>query len=276
MNPTRILITGANGLIGNLLYAHLAAQPERYEPYGCARAADPDPRPRVGGAVRVPEGRMRIADVGLMPQIRAAVEGMHTVVHLAGEVGDHAGYKRILRTNITGTHNVFEACHEAKVKRVIFASSNQVVFGYLTDPPYSLLRAGKFDEVDMTRYQPVRHDWPTRPTGDYNVSKIYGESLAHVYAQRHGMSCISVRIGWVTPDDRVPVRDGGPAARMLWCSQRDVIQLLTLCIDAPGTLRHDVFFAQSANRYGFADLSHSIEVLGFAPQDDAEERIGHT
>ncbi|MCL5274142.1 MAG: hypothetical protein M1434_05255 [Chloroflexi bacterium] len=44
--PTKktILITGAYGLIGNLVYARLAQQPERYEPIGMARRRKPSDR----------------------------------------------------------------------------------------------------------------------------------------------------------------------------------------------------------------------------------------
>ena len=40
----RILITGANGLIGNLVFASLASQPGLYKPYGLVRRLEPSRR----------------------------------------------------------------------------------------------------------------------------------------------------------------------------------------------------------------------------------------
>jgi hypothetical protein len=81
------------------------------------------------------------------------------------------------------------------------------------------------------------------------------------------MSCICLRIGWVVAEDRPPI----PRAIPEWCSQRDIAQLVRLCVDAPETLRYDVFYGLSNNRYGWVDISHAREVLGYSPQDRAED-----
>ena len=57
----------------------------------------------------------------------------------------------------------------------------------------------------------------------------------------------------------------------VWCSQRDVVRLLELCITAPATVRFDVFFVVSDNRWGYRDLEHARAVLGFEPRDRAED-----
>ena len=152
---------------------------------------------------------------------------------------------------------------------MIFASSNQVVFGYRDSEPYASLLRGRFESVDMATYRPITVDMPAWPHNHYSVSKVFGESLCQLYALAHGMSCIALRIGWVTPDDRVPV-DISPVARSLWCSQRDIVQLLTRAIDAPQSLRHGVFFGHSRNRYNLVDIRHTIDGLGWDPQDGAD------
>jgi hypothetical protein len=45
------------------------------------------------------------------------------------------------------------------------------------------------------------------------------------------------------------------------------------CILAPYSLRFDVFFAQSDNQYNLVDVTHPRHVLGYAPQDRAEDRL---
>ena len=81
------------------------------------------------------------------------------------------------------------------------------------------------------------------------------------------VSAICVRIGRVKVEDRpISVRDFA-----VWCSQRDVVRLLELCITAPATVRFDVFFVVSDNRWGYRDLEHARAVLGFEPRDRAED-----
>ena len=92
-----------------------------------------------------------------------------------------------------------------------------------------------------------------------------------MYASTHGMSCICLRIGWVTADDQVP--GSHPRARTIWCSQRDIVQLVERCINAPDTLRFDVFFGQSANRYNLVDIQHARDIVGYEPQDNSEDHL---
>ena len=58
-----------------------------------------------------------------------------------------------------------------------------------------------------------------------------------------------------------------------YLSHGDVSQILQLCIDAPDELKYDVFLATSDNRWGYRDLEHPREVLGYAPQDSAEDAV---
>ena len=50
-----------------------------------------------------------------------------------------------------------------------------------------------------------------------------------------------------------------------------VYGMVERCINAPPSLRFDVFFGQSDNRYNLVDIQHAREVLGYAPQDRAED-----
>jgi hypothetical protein len=52
-----------------------------------------------------------------------------------------------------------------------------------------------------------------------------------------------------------------------------VVQLLERAIQAPKALRYDVFYATSDNEYKWVDIDHAREVLGYDPQDSAEERM---
>jgi nucleoside-diphosphate-sugar epimerase len=265
----KVLVTGAYGLIGNLVYTRLAGQPDRYTVYGMVHRIQPSTRAAKMDYHTIPPEHVRLADLTDLAAVRRAVAGIDVVVHMAADPDGRAGWESVHDNNIVGTHNLFEASHLAGVRRVIFASTNQVVFGYRADEPYTSLFAGRFNDLQPEMIRPIDHTQPTRPLNEYACSKIYGEALAHMYAHAHGLSCICLRIGWVTPDDQVPQ----PNARVLWCSQRDIVQVVERCIEAPDSLRFDVFFAQSDNLFNFVDIAHPREVLGYTPEDRAEDRL---
>lgn len=267
--PLKVLITGVYGLIGNLVYAHLAQQPDLYDVYGLAKEATPSPRAESISFQALPVEKLCLADVSDFEAVRRAVEGMKVVVHLAGDPDGRAGWESVLNNNIVGAHNIFEASRLASVKRVIYASSNQVVFGYGADEAYKPLFANRFAGGDVQPLSLIDHTLPTRPMNEYSCSKVFGEALAHMYAYMHGLSCICLRIGWVVDNDRVPY----PRAQAIWCSHRDIVQLVERCINAPDRLRFDIFFGQSDNRHNIVDIQHAKDVLGYAPQDRAEEQL---
>ncbi len=106
-----------------------------------------------------------------------------------------------------------------------------------------------------------------RPAALYGVSKVWGEVLGRQYADVHGLSVICVRIG------RVHAQDRPLSARefSVWCSQRDIVRLLERCLDAPATLRYEIVFGNSRNKWGYRDLEHTREALGWEPVDAAED-----
>ena len=245
--PT-VLVTGMSGLIGGAVRKHLAG---RYELRALNR------RPIEG----VP---CHQADVADLDGIQPAFKGVHAVVHLAASVGTHAPFDEILRANVVGTYNVFEAARRAGVRRVVYASSGATVSGYEREMPYRALADGHYDGPPA--WTMLTHETPVRPAGVYGVSKVWGEALARHYADDHGLSVICVRIGRVTAEDR----PRAPRDFSVWCSQRDIARMLDLCLAAPDSVRFDVFFAVSNNRWSYRDLDHARRVLGFEPLDAAE------
>ena len=249
MAPRSVLVTGMSGLIGGALRRHLEG---KYALSALNR------QPLSG----VPCHRADIADLAA---IAPAFEGVDTVVHLAARTGSSESFDEILHANVIGTYNVFEAARRAGVARVIFASSGATVSAWEREPPWSALAAGRYDEAGP--FAKMTHETPTRPAGLYGASKIWGEAIARHYVDRHGLSAICIRIGRVKAEDRpTETRDYA-----VWCSQRDIVRMIELCIVAPPTLRFDVFFAVSDNRWGYRDLEHARAVLGFEPRDRAED-----
>ena len=246
----RVLVTGMSGLIGSSLYE---MRRDQYAWSALNRRA-------VAG---VPTTR---ADIGDLAAIRPAFDDVDVVVHLAASVRVDAPWAEILHHNLIGAYNVFEAARQAGVKRVVFASSGATVSGLHIEEPYKAIAEGRY--VDVPDQWPiVRHESMPRPAGLYGVSKVFGEVLARQFVDTSDLSILCLRIGWVTPDDR----PAAPASFANWCSRRDIVQMIDLCIQAPLSLRYDIFFVTSDNHWSYRDLEHARQVLGYAPQDRAED-----
>jgi nucleoside-diphosphate-sugar epimerase len=198
--------------------------------------------------------------------------GIDTVVHMAADPRLEAPWESILASNLVGPRNVLEAARRCDVRRVIYASSLTVNWGTLMlEEPYSLIYEGRYDELSPTDVPILTKEDPPRPVSYYPASKVWGEALARVYADRYGLSVLCLRIGAVNAEDRVPALGWGRSA---WLSQRDIAQMVQRAIEAPDALRFDVFYVVSGNKWRWVDIEHARETLGYEPQDRAEDQIG--
>jgi len=246
---TNLLITGMSGLIGGAVQRRLAG---RYQLTALNRRD-------VSGVPTVQ------ADISDLDAMRPAFVGQDVVVHLAAVLGDRAGWAAINRVNIDGTYNVLEAAREAGVRRVIFASSGTVVAGWEQAEPYTSLVSGAYDRVAQA-WPMITHETPVRPRGLYGASKAAGEALARSFADSSPLSVICLRIGRVVQEDR-PINDRDYS---IWCSQSDIAQMVERCIVAPPSVHFDIFYAVSDNRWGYRDIEHARQVVGYAPEGQAE------
>jgi uronate dehydrogenase len=231
--PRTILLTGAAGKVGTLMR-------ELLPPYGYdLRLLDVSPIADAPDAIT--------ADLADRTALRQAVRGVDAVVHLAGISGE-SSFDRILRANIEGTYNLYEAAREEGVRRIVFASSNHAV-GFAPLPA-----------ADGEGLIPV--GGPHRPDTFYGLSKCFGEDLAQLYWDRLGLETVSVRIGSCFPEPTT--------VRMLsiWLSPADGARLLHAALSAEN-VGHTVCYGSSANTRLPWDLS-TARALGYEPQDNAE------
>ncbi|MEX1021163.1 MAG: NAD(P)-dependent oxidoreductase, partial [Litorilinea sp.] len=198
--------------------------------------------------------------------IRPAFDGVDTVVHLAAVADVYAPWEDLLNVNIIGTRNVFQAAIDAGVKRVVFASSGSTIASVEQDEPYKAIAEGRYAELPQSWPLMDKHSEP-RPWGVYGATKLWGEALARHFVDTTDISILCLRIGVVNAEDR-PTQTRQYAN---WCSQRDIATMIGLAIDAPPELRFDIFYVISNNRYGYRDLSHAHDVLGYVPQDSADK-----
>ena len=229
----RILITGAAGKIGNTLREGLRGR------YSLIRLVDIAP---LGAADTCEE--IYPTDIRDINALDKAMAGIDCVVHLAG-VPEEAEWETVLSLNIEGCFNVFEAARRKDVKRVIFASSNHAV---------GFHRRERFIDNSVL----------PRPDSRYAVSKVFGEALGRLYADKYGLSVACLRIGTFRMPDR-PVE-----ARQLltWISHRDMVQLARRCIDYPNY--HFVTVYGVSNNLRSRWDNTNVNFLGYRPEDNSE------
>jgi dTDP-4-dehydrorhamnose reductase len=245
----KVLVTGMSGLIGRAVRKQLEG---KYELSALNRSP-------VEGV------QWYQADIYDLNAILPAFECKDFVVHLAAVSRDDAPWEDLLRNNIVGTYNVFEASRRAGVKRIIYASSGATVAGWEQIFPYNAIVEGRYHEVPAS-WAKLTHQSPTRPGGLYGCTKIWGEAIAWDYSNTYGISAICLRIGGVNLEDRPFL----PRHFSVWCSQRDVARMIQKCIEAPESLKFDIFYVVSKNKWNYRDLDHARELVGFEPQDTAD------
>jgi uronate dehydrogenase len=228
----RVLMTGAAGIIGKVLRETLRGvypilRLSHRRPFGEAR----------------PGEEIVIANLENFDDVSAAVEGVDGIIHMGGKAVEGT-WEEILNSNVTGTYNLFEAARRHGVKRVVFASSNHAIGYYRRD-------------------QGIDSNVRPKPDSRYGVSKVFGEALGSMYADKYGMSVVCQRIGSFQP------RPGNERMLSTWLSHRDMTQLTRCCLEAPD-VHFEIVYGVSGNTRSWWDNSAAYR-LGYKPEDDSEE-----
>ena len=232
-----VVITGAAGKVGRLLRERLA-RPDR-----SLRLMDVlPPEPAAPGE----DAEVFTGSVTDLPALEALVAGADAVIHLGGQSRE-SNMADVLENNALGTYCLFEAVRRAGVGRVIFASSNHA--------------AGFLDRVDAPA-DGFPADATGRPDTLYGWSKVAGEAMASLYADRYGIDVLCPRIGMCMPQP-IDVR-----SLALWQSPDDAVRMFEalLAVESPG-FRH--LWGISRNTRRFMSLAEG-EALGYLPKDDSE------
>lgn len=227
----RVLVTGAGGTIGRHLREDLRGL------YPNIRLADQVPLAAARDGEEVVQ--VDLADADACERMCAGVDG---IVHLGGQ-SIEADWPTVLHSNIVGCFNLFEAARRQGVQRVVFASSNHVIGFY-------------------RRTQRIDHNVPPRPDSRYGLSKAFGESLGRLYADKHGLRVLSVRIGnyGERPLDRRRLS--------IWLSPRDFLQLVRIGLEHPD-LHYEIVYGVSENGRTWWDNANAYR-LGYRPADESE------
>ena len=225
-----VLITGAGGSVGSLL------RPELNGKYNL-RLSDIRPIKKLAPGETFAPG-----DIGRLSDMLRVTKGVDAVIHLGGFAVE-GPWDVILRSNIVGCYNLFEAARRNGVKRILFATSNHAAGFYRRD-------------------QKIDHRVYPKPDSRYGVSKVFGEQLGSLYADKYGLEVFCIRIGNAAP------MPADKRRLSIWVSPRDLAQLMQIGIDHPD-IRFEIVYGVSGNRRSWYDNSNA-QRLGYQPQDDAE------
>jgi nucleoside-diphosphate-sugar epimerase len=177
------LVTGAAGFIGSHLVERLVAAGHQVR--GLVRAQAQESTVRQFGAQPVR------GDVTQEPTVRAAVEGVDTVFHVAARVTDWGKWSEFEAATVRGTENTLRVAVKAGVRRFVLVSSVAI-----------------YDNRVGERLHVVPEDTPHNGCGDrllgyYSRSKLLAEEAAWEFHRRGDLVVSVVRPAWVYgPRDR--------------------------------------------------------------------------
>ena len=199
----------------------------------------------------ISELESRYADLSSISKLKDALKDIDVVINFAGESNpEENDFKKILEPNIIGLYNLFEAARISGVKRIITASSVHAVRGY---PLGSR----------------VLHKDVPMPLNIYGASKVFGEAMCHVYSSKYKMSCIAIRIGAYTPDDKIDPICLERSNYDYMITQRDMAQLIYKCVIASSKVKFGILSGSSDNRRKYLDIEFAKKLVGYRPKDDA-------
>ena len=189
----KILVTGAAGNLGRFVLAELAR--ERFD----VRASD---------CVEDSDAVFPIHVTHLLdlPSVRKLMQGIDIVIHLA----NHA-YQRdneiTFNENVAMNMNVFQAAADLGARKILFASSVQVIGSEGGDAPID--RHPRFPSL------PLNEETPPFPTNSYALSKLAGEVQLRYFATCHKLEGIAIRFPGMHPNERhLSKPDWVPPARL--------------------------------------------------------------
>ena len=210
----KVLVTGGSGRIGRYLVRELAKEGHRVTSVDLVFE-------------RLPGIRTLQVDLTEAGQVYQALTSAQAeaLIHLGAWPGDHiVPPTRTYGDNVRSTFNVFQACTDLGVRRVIFASSHHV-YGVVKDPPL---------------YVPIDEAHPLRPATIYGLSKVACEQVADYFVAQHGLEILSFRFLGVRPSTQLAAdieriaQDPGDHPHMLWtrCDARDAALACRLAVEA--------------------------------------------
>src|SRR3954462_1429678 len=194
---TKVALSGAGGQVGGVLRPRLLERGVKLRSGGGLQPLTP-----LSEAEEVTHGDLR--DPAVVDRL---LQGVDVLIHMAGTSVERP-LPEIIENNLRALYEVYEGARRHGVKRIVFASSNHAIGMHTVDETLGL-------------------DCEFRPDGFYGLSKVWGEAMARMYWDKHGIEGIALRIG--TAMGRPPENERQLST---WMGTADLVQLVMRCIEA--------------------------------------------
>lgn len=172
----KILVTGGAGFIGSHFVKYLLKTYPQYQIVNLDKLTYSGNLDNLKEVARHPRYRFIKGDICDGTVVNKALKGCSIIVHFAAETHVDRSIKdgsNFVRTNVIGTHTLLQAAHQAKIKRFVHVSTDEV---------YGSRKSGYFKETD-----------PLNPSSPYSASKASSDLLVRSYFTTYGMDVVITR-----------------------------------------------------------------------------------
>jgi len=232
-SQARVALSGASGKVGSMLRPRLLDRGVALRSAGGHLPLAP-----LREGEDVVDGDLRDAAA-----VDRLLDGIDVLIHLAGTSVERP-LDEIIQNNLVALHAVYEGARRHRVRRVVFASSNHAFGMY---------------PVELKLERDARY----RPDGLYGLSKAWGEAMARMYWDKHGIEGIALRIGSCEQEP------SNPRHLSTWLGHEDALHLILCCIEAPAVGCIEVWGVSNNTRSYWRPCGD--ERIGYRPQQNAED-----
>jgi len=176
----RILITGISGSGGSYMAKQVATHEPNVEIHGISRWHSTTTQSNIADIRdRITVHECDLCDLSSVFRTLQSVQP-DGILHLASHANVRAGFDTplaVLKNNIDGTANLFEALRMLQIAPVVQLCSTSEIYGQV-DP----------------KYVPITEDCPLNPSSPYAVSKVTQDHLAYAYFRCYDLKIIRTRM----------------------------------------------------------------------------------
>ncbi len=218
----RVLVTGASGHVGGAVATHLAAR--GYQVVGLSRrtAVVPEMAEHVSAD---------LADPNFVSVVSSAVQPCDAVVHAGACLDKRSTAVELSRVNAVGTQQLLVLARDWAVSRVVYISGVPV--------------------IGLPRVHPVTEAHHCEPLTVYHASKLYGEHLVRLMAEKL-QTVVTLRL----PS---PIGPGTPQNRIAQVFVNRACQGLPLEIMGAGLRQQNYVDVRDVGRAVEAALTRSVQ-----------------
>lgn len=166
----KVLVTGGAGFIGSTLTRKLLDMDYHVTVFDDLSTGLKENLPK-SNSLELIEGNLR--DFNLVTK---TIRRHSYVIHLAAQAFIPFSYQmplQVAEVNAVGSINIFKACSESKVKRLVHISSSEV--------------------YGSAQYVPMNEDHPLKPYSTYSVAKVAADLWAQTFFLEHKLPVVILR-----------------------------------------------------------------------------------